>query len=196
MAKVKSALEIALEKAGKFATLSKEEKERAREEEQLMAVLREFYGGKIDSSGLWQRLKGSRPAILQEAQLHLVNTLGIGMLPDDVRARRQAILAIESLKERQNTAVIEADLHAVESLIREFQDMREKAVEDLKRQFEMQPQLRMRPVRTADGKTVMQMMVSVDEAVKGRLSEFLSEQEEHFNQEFALLLMDLKEHVS
>jgi hypothetical protein len=196
MAKVKSALEIALEKAGNIAALSKEERERAQEEERFLCVLREFYQGKFDSAGLWQRLKGSPLEMLRQAQLNLINTFGIGMLQEDLQARRQAILAIETLKEHQNTAVIEADLHAVGALIREYQDMKEKAVEDLRRQLEMQPQLRMRPVRTPDGKTVMQMMVSVDEAVKGRLSEFVSEQEEHFNEEFTALLSDLKEHVT
>jgi hypothetical protein len=196
MAKVKSALEIALEKAGNIATLTKEEKERVREEERLMSMLREFYQGKFDSDGLWQRLKGSTPTILREAQLNLINTFGIGISPEDLQERKQAILAVETLKERQNTAVIEADLNSIEALLREYQDMKEKAVEDLKRQMEMQPQLRMRPVKTPDGKTVMQMMVSVDEAVKVRLSEFLAEQEEHFNEEFSALIADLKEQMT
>jgi predicted amidohydrolase YtcJ len=196
MAKVKSALEIALEKAGNIAALSKEEKERAQEEERLISVLREYYLGKFDSAGLWQRLKGSPRGILRKAQLNLINTFGIGISPDDMQTRKQAILAIETLKDPQNTAVIEADLLAVEALLREYQDMKDKAVEDLKRQLETQPRLRMRPVRSPDGKTVMQMMVSLDEAVKGRLSEFLSEHEEHFNEEFTELLSDLREHVT
>ena len=57
MAKVKSALEIALEKAGNIATFTREEKERLLDEERLLSVLREFYQGNIDSGGLWQQLK-------------------------------------------------------------------------------------------------------------------------------------------
>jgi hypothetical protein len=196
MAKVKSALEIALEKAGSIASLTEEEKERAQAEERLMSILREFYQGRFDSGGLWHRLKGSSHHILRDAQLNLINTIGIGISPEDMQARKQAILAVETLKERQNTAVIEADLSSIEALLKEYQEMKEKAVEDLKRQMEMQPQLRMRPVRTPDGKTVMQMMVSVDEAVKVRLSEFLSEQEEHFNEEFSAMIADLEEQVT
>jgi hypothetical protein len=41
----------------------------------------------------------------------------------------------------------------------------------------------------------MKMMVSVDEEVKKRLSEFLAEQEEHFNQEFSAMISELKEQV-
>ncbi len=195
MARVKSALEIALEKAGKIATFTREERQRMQDEERLMAVLREFYQGKMDSSGLWRALKGSKPSLLREAQVNLINTFGAGMLPEDFDARKQAILALETLKDRQNTAVIEAGLNSVGVLLRDYQEMKEKAAEDLKRQLEAHPQLRMKPVRTPDGKTVMKMMVSVDEEVKKRLSDFLAEQEEQFNREFSELIAELKDQV-
>lgn len=195
MGKVKSALEIALEKTANIAALTQEERERAQDHEKMLAVLRDFYQGTCDSGGLWQKLKGSKPALLVEAQMNLMNTIALGMLPEDFGARKKAILAIETLKDKQNTAVIEAHLNAIESLLKEYQDMKEQAVEDLRRQLEMHPQLRMRPVRTPDGKTVMQMTVSVDEAVKARLSEFLAEQDEQFNQELSVLIATLKDSV-
>ncbi len=195
MSKVKTALEIALEKAGHISPYTPEERERVKDEERLLSVLREFYQGKIDSGGLWERLRGSKPPVLREAQLNLINTLGIGISNEDFLARKKAILAIESLKEKRNTAMIEADLNAFESLLKDYQGVREKAVEDLRRQLEMHPQLRMRPVKTPDGKTVMQMTVSVDEAVKARLNEFLAEQEEYFAGECAAVIADLKEQI-
>jgi hypothetical protein len=192
MAKVKSALEIALEKAGNIATFTQEEKARLLDEERLLSVLREFYQGNIDSGGLWQHLKGSKPFLLREAQLSVINTFGLGSSPEDFRTRTQAILAVETLKDKQNTAMIESELHSLEALLKEYQEMKDRAVEDLKQQIEMHPQMRMRPVRTPDGKTVMQMTVSADEAVKARLSEFLSEQEGQFNQEFSFVIENLK----
>lgn len=196
MAKVKSALEIALEKAGTMGTFTPEEKERLKDEERMISVLREFYQGNIDSVVLWQQLKGASPSFLRAAQMNLTNTIGVGILSEDFQKRKQAILAIETLKERQNTAVIESDLNAIEYLLKEYQDMKERAVEDIKKQLEAHPQMRMRPVRTPDGKTVMQMTVSVDEAVKAKVSEFLEEQEEHFNREFFSLITDLKSQLT
>jgi hypothetical protein len=196
MAKVKSALEIALEKASNIATFTQEEREQAEDEKRLTSVLREFYQGNIDSDGLWQQMKGSKPSMLQEAQKSLINTIGIGITPEDFRTRKQAILAIETLKEKQNTAMIESDLNSIEDIVREYQEMKERAVEDLRQQMEAHPQLRMRPVKTPDGKTVMQMTVSVDEAVKAKLTEFLSEQEEHFGGELSVLIADLKDNVT
>lgn len=53
----------------------------------------------------------------------------------------------------------------------------------------------MQPVRTPDGRTVMQMSVSVDEAVKLKLADYLAEHEKQYNMEFAGLIQQLKEQV-
>ncbi len=195
MAKVRSALEIALEKAGSIAALTPEERQKARDEERLLAVLREFYQGKYDSGGLWQCLQGSSPSLLLKAQINLINTFGVGIAQQAFQDRKQAILALETLKENQNTAVIEAVLNEIEALLQEYLSVKENAVEDLKRQIEAYPQLRMKPVRTANGKTVVQMRMSVDEAVKGKLSEFFAEQEGRFGEEFSALVESLKQQV-
>jgi hypothetical protein len=195
MGKVKSALEIALEKAGEIGGLSREEKERIQEEEMAASVLREFYLGRLDSNGLWQRLKGSRPFVLRTAQISLIETLAFGSLEEEFQRRKQAIVALETLKERPNTAVIESGLNAVAALQKDYEEMREKVGEDLKKQIEKHPQLRMQPVKTPDGKTVAQMTLSVDEAVKSRLAEHLSEHEEEYNLEFSGLIGELKAQI-
>ena len=195
MGKVKSALEIALEKAGEIGGLSREEKERIQEEEKAASVLRDFYLGRLDSNGLWQRLKGSRPLVLRTAQISLIETLALGSLEEEFQRRKQAIVALETLKERPNTAVIESGLNAVAALQKDYEEMREKVVEDLKKQIEKHPQLRMQPVKTADGKTVVQMALSVDEAVKSRLAEHLSEHEEEYSREFSDLIGEVKSQI-
>jgi len=195
MGKVKSALEIALEKAEGIGGLSPEEKKKMDDEEKVMSVLRDFYQAKLDANGLWTKLKGNSPSLLRMAQLSLIDSLSLGSLREELLTRKQAILAIESLKEKQNTAVIEMSLNAVESLQSEYEEMKERALTDLRKQVEMHPQLRMQPVKTPNGKTVMQMTVSVDEAVKDRMAEFLSEHEEQFKQEFNAIITGLKEQV-
>jgi len=195
MEKVKSALEIALEKAGRIGALSEEEKERMQDEEKMTSLLREFYQGKLGTDMLWQRLKGNKPSLLVKTQMNLIGTLSLGMSEEEFHARKQAILAIETLKEKQNTAVAESSLNSLESLQREYEGMKEKVTEDLKSQMEKHPQMRMQPVRTPDGKTVMQMSVSVDEAVSSRLAEYLSEHEERYGREFTSVIEELKDLV-
>jgi hypothetical protein len=195
MGRVKSAMEIALEKTGNIGELSREEKKRMEGQEKITSILREFYRGKLDPSGLWQRLKGSEPSLLKMAQMNLISTLGLGSLEEEFQFRRQAIVAIETLKERPDTAVIEVSLNSIESLQKEYLGMKEKVAEDLRRQMEKHPQLRMQPLKTRDGRTVMQMNLSADEAVKARLAEYISEHEERFSREFLGLIEELKAQI-
>jgi len=195
MAKVKSALEIALEKAGKIGGLSEEEKEKIREEEKVISILKEFYQGRLDSNGLWERLKGSKPSLLRKVQMNLIDSLGLGNAHEELIMKKTGILAVETLKKDPNTAVIESGLNTIEELQRDYEETKERTIEDLKKQIEMNPQLRMQPVRMPDGKTAMQMKVSVDEAVKARLSDYLSEHEEQYSGEFAGIIEELKEHM-
>jgi hypothetical protein len=195
MGRVKSALEIAMEKAEEIGVLSQEEKEKIRDEEKVLSILKEFYNGKLDSNGLWQQLRGTKPSLLLMAQINLIETLSLGSLPEELQTKGQGILAIETLKESPRTSVIEPVLHEIEDLQREYEEMKVKVREDLKKQIEMNPQLRMQPVRTPDGKTVMQMSVSVDEAVNARLAEYLSKHEEEYREEFMRMLEELKKYV-
>ncbi len=195
MAKVKSALEIALEKAGKIGGLSEEEKEKIKEEEKVISILKEFYQGRLDSNGLWERLKGSKPSLLRKVQMNLIDSLGLGNAHEELIMKKTGILAVETLKKDPNTAVIESGLNSIEELQRDYEETKERIIEDLKKQIEINPQLRMQPVRMPDGKTAMQMKVSVDEAVKARLSDYLSEHEEQYSGEFAGIIEELKEHM-
>jgi hypothetical protein len=195
MGNVKSAFEIAMEKAGRIGALSGEEKERIKDEEKVASVLKEFYQRRIDSNGLWQQLQGSKASLLRMAQLNIINSLGLGNAHEELQSRMQGILAIETLKQKPNTAVIESALRTIRDLQKDYEGMKERVMEDLKKQIEMHPQLRMQPVRTPDGRTVRQITLSVDEAVKARLAEYLSSQEEQYNQEFSSIISQLKEHI-
>ena len=195
MGKVKSALEIALEKADKLGALSIEEKEKIRDEEKIRAILGDFYQGKLDANSLWQRLKGIKPSLLPTVQIYLIDALGLGNSQEEFQMRKQGILGVETLKEKPKTAEIESGLRSIETLHKEYQEMKEKVLADLKRQIEQNPQLRMRPVTTPNGRTVMQMAVSVDEAVKARLADLLSEHEKQYNQAFSEVIEELKEAV-
>jgi hypothetical protein len=195
MGKVKSAFEIAMEKAGSIGVLSEEEKERIRDEEKVTSILKEFYHLRIDSNGLWQQLQGSKASLLRMAQLNIIKSLGLGNATEELENRMHGILAIETLKKKPNTAIMEPALRAIRDLQKDYEGMKGRVMEDLKRQIEMHPQLRMQPVRTPDGRTVRQMTLSVDEAVKARLGEYLSEQEKQYNQEFSGIIRELEEQI-
>jgi hypothetical protein len=145
---------------------------------------------------LWQKLKGVKPSLLKEAQQHIVDSLGLGSIPEEFQLRKDGILAIENLKEKKHIPAIEHTLNSIKTLQEEYREGKERAVEELREAVERNPQLRLQPVRTPDGRTVYQAAVSVDEAVRARLSEFLSEHEMRYSQHFNRMIEKLRKEVS
>jgi hypothetical protein len=192
MGKVKSALEIALEKAEQFGALSSEEKEKLKDEDAVKAILGEFFQGRIDSNGLWQRMKDVKRPLLGIAQMHLIESLGLGNAQIELQRKKEGILAIETLKEEPKTALIESTLNAIEGLMKEYDQMKKNLLDDLRRQIEENPQWRMKPVKKQDGKTVMKVAASVDEAAQARFADALSAHDAEFSNEFSVLFEELK----
>jgi len=95
--KIKSALEIALEKASKISKLTPEEKEKLKAEEKIKSLLTKFYKGRLTPKDLCEKLKGSKPFTLKEAQLILINSLNFKNTEYEYQMRKDAILAIETL---------------------------------------------------------------------------------------------------
>ncbi len=116
LTRIKTALEIALEKANEINILNPEEKEKIKAEEKIRSLLAKYYKGRLTSNDLWQKLKGNKPFILREAQLILINSLNFKNTQYEYQMRKDAILAIETLKEGQNTSTIESTLNEINLL--------------------------------------------------------------------------------
>ncbi len=196
MAKVKSAYEKAMEKIASLGELTPEEKERIKEQEKVKSILAEYYKRQIDKDVLWERLKGSKPSLLKEVQNHLIDSIGLSDAPEEFQLRKDGIIAIENLKEKKNISAIEHILNSIKTIQKEYIQGKERAEEELREAIETNPQLRIQPVRTPDGRTVYQAAVSVDEAVQARLSEFLSEHEKRYGMQFSKLIEKLRKEVS
>ena len=195
MGVIKSAFEKAMEKAAQIGELTPEEKQSIRDDENLKAILSDFYKGKLNRDDLWQKLKGGDEVFLRKVQVHLADSLGLGGMPEDFQLRKEGILAVETLKKRQNTSSIELILDAIGMLRKDYQDGKERAADELRVAVERNPQLRMRPVKTPDGRTALQAAYTVDEAVQLRMAEFLAEHEEHYGTEFNTMLEKLKREI-
>lgn len=192
MAKIKSAFEKAMEKAAAIGELTPEEKQKLKDQETLRTLLAGFFKGDIDRDGLWQKLKGRDISLLKEAQENMIDSIGLGGFQEEFQQRRDGILAIETLKDQQNTSTIELILDAINRMRTEYQEGKENAEEELRTAVESNPQMRLRPVRTPDGRTSLQATLSVDEAVQAKLSEFMSQHEEHYGAELERMIMKLK----
>ncbi|HEC91475.1 MAG TPA: hypothetical protein ENI51_00515, partial [Candidatus Atribacteria bacterium] len=127
MAKLKSAFEIAMEKANKINKLSPEEIEKIKDEEKIKSLLAKFYKGQITTNDLWQKLKGSKPVALKDAQLTLINSLSFKNSPYEFELRKEGILAIETLKDKkyQNVSTVESILNELILLRENYNNIKE-----------------------------------------------------------------------
>ena len=184
---------LARERLAKIGELTAEEKEKMVDDEKVNSLLSEFYLGQIDSDNLWKKLKEeSKPSLLREAQVRLIDSLSFGSTPIELQRKRDGILAIETLKEEQNTSTVELNLNLMEDLQKRYEAEIEQAYSSIKAEVERNPQLRAKQVQ--QGQNTMMVQLSIDEAIKQlpQWRDFLSEQEKRYSQEFTKLMEKLK----
>jgi len=184
---------LARERLAKIGELTREEKEKMVDSEKVDSLLSEFYQGQIDPESLWKRLKEEgKPSLLREAQVRLIDSLSFGSTPAELQRKKDGILAIETLKEGQNTSVVELDLNLMEDLQKRYRAEIEQAYNSIRAEVERNPQLRVKQVQ--QGQNTMIVQLSVDEAIKQlpQWQDFLSDHEKRYSQEFAKVMEKLK----
>jgi hypothetical protein len=187
---------IARERLARIGELSQEEKEKMADSERVNSLLSEFYQGQIDTESLWKSLREEgRPSLLREAQIRLIDSLSFGSTPAELQRRREGILAIETLKEEQNTSVVELNLKLMEDLQKRYRTEIEQAYNSIRAEVERNPQLRVKQIQ--QGQSTMIVQLSIDEAIKQlpEWKDFLSKQERRYSQEFAKVMDKLKKEL-
>lgn len=197
LAKLKSAFEIAMEKANKINKLSLEEMEKIKDEEKIKSLLAEFYKGRLTTNDLWQKLKDCKPAVLKDAQLILINSLSFKNSPYEFKLRKDGILAIETLKDKeyQNISAIESILNELISLGKEHNNIKKTIANKLKKEIEKDPQSRIKTIKQGD--KIIIMHLSVEEALNEnpQWKNFLTKHEEEYNQKFRNIIERMKEEI-
>jgi hypothetical protein len=139
---------IARERLAKIGELSQEEKEKLVNSEKVNSILSQFYQGQIDPENLWKKLKEEgKQSLLREAQVRMVDSLSFGSSSAELQRKRDGILAIESLKQQQNTPAIELNLKRMEDLQKKYKVEIEQAYNGIKAEVERNPRLRVRQVQ-------------------------------------------------
>ena len=184
---------IARERLARIGELTQEEKEKMLDSEKVNSILSEFYQGQIDPESLWKKIKEEgKPSLLRETQVRLVDSLSFGSTPAELQRKRDGILAIETLKEEQNTSIIELNLKRMKDLQQRYRTEIEQAYNGIRAEVERNPRLRVKQVQ--QGQNTMVIQLTVDEAIKQlpQWRDFLSNQEKRYSQEFARVIEKLK----
>lgn len=195
MDKIKSAYEIAMEKADEISKKASPEEERRLEiREEVKPVLTDFYQNEIDVEGLWRELENKDQKYLEEAQLLILDSFGLRTTEEEFKKRKEALLGIESLKERSRSSAIEQTLNS----LRQLQDQHQQQRENLENQLQQQAQnsdMQMKPVQTEDGRTVMKLQSGVDQETRQKYNKAISELEGQSSERFNIFIEELKDKI-
>jgi len=193
--KIKTAIEIAMEKAALLDDLSLEEKETLLNKKKLEPIMVEFYRMKIGPDELWKKLKGENASLLSDAQLNLIGSLKFGMPVDEIQRRKKGILALETLKPEKKSAIIEQSLGLLETLHKKAEEEKKQVYSEFKKAIEKNPQARVRTVEQGDAKIVTK--ISLEEAIiqNPQWKQFMLEFMNNYQQEFERIISQIKDQI-
>ncbi len=188
---IKTALEIAMEKAAMLDDLTDTEKEAIANKKKLEPAMANFYKGKSDPEQLWQELKEGSPALLKQAQLNLVESLKFNIDTKELQRRSKGIIAVESLKKEQKTSILQQGVKMLETIQHKAETEKTQVFNEFKKAVEGNPQARNKVVEQGGQKVVVKL--SVEDAImqhpqwKQVTSELAANYEEQFEQAIAAL---------
>ena len=184
MSNIKSALEIALEKSKKIERLSSQEMAEIKQQEKIDAILAQYYKDQIESDDLWHRLKGISSKYLLKAQNNFLQSLTFQSNDYDIKKRRTGILAIENLKESNQSSDIEYYLQQLIKIKDEFIKNKEQLRENLQKELARDPQKRLQTFQ--QGNQIIVKQLSLEEALdqNQQLKQHMQQTEKQFKKQF------------
>jgi len=184
MSNIKSALEIALEKSKKIERLSSQEMAEIKQQEKIDAILAQYYKDQIESDDLWYRLKGISSKYLLKAQNNFLQSLTFQSNDYDIKKRRTGILAIENLKESNQSSDIEYYLQQLIKIKDEFIKNKEQLRENLQKELARDPQKRLQTFQ--QGNQIIVKQLSLEEALdqNQQLKQHMQQTEKQFKKQF------------
>ena len=195
MKRLKTAYEIALERANSLDSEQSAEEKALFQREKLRPLLADFYRAKIGPEQLWEELqKKDEPELYEQAQLLLLESIGLQTSADELQRRKEAILAVESLRGGANSSLIERIIEEIVEVqenyrqrLDEYRNFYEKALKNAR--------MSLKPVRTSDGRVVMQVQRNLDGLTEEKLEKALQELEQQSSQVINRLLAELNENL-
>jgi len=186
---------LARERLAKIGAVSQEEQETIRRSGELDSLLSQYFKGELSSEDLWKRLKALKEQtgepITTEAQSKLVDTLRLQMSQEDFDQRRQAILAIETMKTEGKYSSLELVLNSIETLRQKYAQSNEQTYHQLKGAVESQLQAVARQAMRRGMKIDMESSVDANVKNSPQWKQFISQHdianEEMFNRYIAKL---------
>ena len=190
---------LAKERLARIGALSQEETERLRQSRDLDSLLSQYFQGELDADALWKRLKVLKEqtgeSIIKEAQSKLVDTLRLQMSQEDFEQRRQAILAIETMKSEGKYTTVELVLNSIEALRQKYTQLKEQTYQQLKGAVESQLQAVAQQAITQGLKVDVESSIEANVKNSPQWKQFISQHDSASEEMFNRYITKLRELV-
>lgn len=188
---LKSAYEKAMERAEKIYEDNDGDNSLEIREE-LKEVMGPFFKAKMDAEELWDELKNADQNILAEAQLMLVESIGLRNSTDQIKRRKEAVVALESLRKSENSSYFEKAFTQAQSLQQQYETQK-KQLDEQVQQAVNGAQGQQNPLAAqAQAGSANEQNNGMSSQMQQQLAEKLSEFQKSYNQRFDKLIEEIK----
>lgn len=187
---MKSAYEIAMERADKVYAGESGKENSLEIRDQLKETMASFFKAEIDAEDIWHKLKDERPAVLREAQLMLIESIGLRNSTEQIKRRQQAVVAIESLKEDSRSSFFEQSFTQAQSLQQQYQSQKEQLDQQVKQHLENAQKQNQLGASRGQGQSAGQGQMNAQ--LKQQLAQQISEFQQSYTERFNQLIEDMK----
>jgi len=180
------------ERLEQVGDLTPEEKQRIKDNEVLGGLVVDYFKGDLSTDDLWQKLKvykdEGRTAVLKDVQIKIMDSIRFGTGDEELASEKKGLLAIESLKDQPDMALLEQGFDAIANLKRQYNEEKKQVYQAIKSQVEQNPDLRMQQVQQGGQRIVMQL--GVEDAIKmnPQYKNFLAQHETKYSQAFTEMI--------
>ena len=193
---MKSAYEKAMERADEVYGANDSNVNSLEIREELKKILAPFFKEEMDAESLWHDLEGKEEAYLKEAQLMLIESIGLRNSSEQIERRKDAVVAVESLKESGSSTFFEKQFTQAQSLQQQYQTQKKQLDEQVQQHLEQaqgqgqgQNPLAAAQNGNADGQRGMNAQM------KQQLAQKVSEFQEGYNKRFNKLIEKMKSEI-
>ena len=181
---MKSAYEFAMERADEVYGTNDRDVNSLEIREELKGIMAPFFKEEMDAEGLWHKLEDKDRAYLKEAQLMLIESIGLRNSSEQIKRRKEAVTAVESLKESTQA----------QSLQQQYQTQKKQLDEQVKQHLEQAQQGQgQNPLAAAQNGNEGQNGMNAQ--MKQQLAQKVAEFQEGFNKRFNKLIEKMKAEI-
>lgn len=190
---MKSAYEKAMERADEIYGENNKDINALEIREELKEIMAQFFKEEIDAEKLWYKLKDKDENYLKEAQLMLIESIGLRNSTDQIERRKEAVTAVESLKENTNAATFfEKEFTQAQSLQQQYQAQKKQLDEQVQQHLEQAQSQGQNPLSGAGNSENQNGM---NAQLKQQLAQKVAEFQDNFNKRFNKLIEKMKAEV-